>query len=52
MDFALPTDIPDLDGLRNTFRATNLAENKMIHPDLLQLDTALWYMWQSTGTTP
>ena len=44
----LPTDIADLEMLRNNFRTMNIVENQMIHEDLLQLDVMLWYAWQST----
>jgi hypothetical protein len=33
--------------LRDAFKAMNLAENEVIHDDLLQHDTMLWYAWQS-----
>jgi hypothetical protein len=37
--------------LRNAFEAMNLAEGKLIHDDLLQHDTMLWYAWWSTVTS-
>lgn len=48
VDFVSPSHIPVLEMLQDSFRMMNRAEGRMVHSDLLQLDTMLWYAWKSS----